>query len=120
MTQTHGTPAVIARLVAEHIEEQAVHVVSLETFRQDLHGLLAIVAAVDAGRVEAVVNHRLPVGLAEEPLRVRVEDGLLRLAQIVSPDHPDAPGVRLPQDVAEQVSPGGKIGTRVVERRRVG
>src|SRR5262245_5408155 len=109
MTQSDLATAVIARLVAEHVEEQAVNSILVESFGQNLHPLLAVIAAVDARRVEAVVDHRLPIGLAEKPLRVGVEDGLSRLAQVEPSNDSNLPGVSFPQHIAEHIAAGGQI-----------
>ena len=41
--------AVVMRLIAEHIEEETIHIVSLKDFLQNLEGVLAVVSPVDAG-----------------------------------------------------------------------
>ena len=107
--------AVIGGLVAEHIEEQAVHVVSLQSFAEDLHRLTAIVSAVDAGGIEAVVNDRAAICLTEEPLGMGIVSGLLRLAQIVAAHDSDAAGVRLFEDVAKHVAARRQVRTRIME-----
>ncbi len=49
VTKAHLVSAVIARLVAEHVEEQAIHVVLIECFGEDFYRLCAIVTTVDTG-----------------------------------------------------------------------
>ena len=70
---------------------------------------------------ETVVDRRLAVGAREEPLRMRVVRGLLRLAQIEPTDHANAARVREPNDVAKQIAAGRQERAGVVERhlRRV-
>src|SRR5450759_5275427 len=121
MAQPNLPAAVVARLIAEHVEEQAINSIFVEGFRQDLESLLAIVSAVDAGRVQAVVDDGLSIGLAEKPLRVGVKHGLPSLAEIEPSDHANLSGVGFPQDIAEQVVAGRQIGTGIVEwnRRRI-
>ncbi len=58
-----------------------------------------------------------PLRAAEEPLRVRVVDRLLRLAQVEAADDPDLPRVRLAQHVAEEIAAGRQERARIVERR---
>jgi hypothetical protein len=113
----HRHAAVIGGRVTEHVEEEAVDLVALERFTEDGQRVPAVVVAVDAGRVEPVVDRRLSVAAAEEPLRVCIEDGLLRLAQVEPADDANPARVRLAQHVAEQVAAGGQEGARVVERR---
>src|SRR4029077_9737397 len=96
--------AIVARLVAEHIEEQSVHAILVKAFGEDLHGLHAVVIAVDAGGVEAVIDDGLAVGLAEKPLGVRVEDGLGSLAEIESSDHANFAGMSFAENVAKHVA----------------
>src|SRR5262245_13968449 len=104
MTQPDLAATVIARLVAEHIEEKTVDVILIERFGQNLHPLLAVIPAVDARRVKTIIDHRLPIGLAKKPLRVGVEDGLRRLAQIKPSDDANMPGVGFPQNIAEHIA----------------
>ena len=118
MTQPDLAAAVIARLIAEHVEEQPVDGVLVESFGQNLHPLLAVIAAVDARRIEAVVYHRLSIGLAEKPLRMSVEDCLSRLAQIEPSDDANPPRVSFPQNVAEHIAAGGQIGTGIMKLNR--
>jgi hypothetical protein len=68
-------------LIAEHVEEQAVHVVSIERLTQDLHGVLAIVAAVDAGIEPVVITTRSPCGRT-----LRTASKTFRLVEIESAD----------------------------------
>jgi hypothetical protein len=121
VARPHRPAAVVGRRVAEHVEEEAVHRVALQGLGQDPERVLAVVAAVDAGGVEPVVDGGLAVRPLEEPLGVRVEHGLLRLAEVESPDDADLPGVGLVQHRAEEVAPRGQVRARVVERdpRRV-
>ena len=83
--------------------------------------VLPVVVAVDARRVEPVVDRRLAVGPHEEPFRVRVVHRLLRLAQIEAADDANAAGVRLAEHVAEEIASGRQERARVVKRhaRRV-
>jgi hypothetical protein len=115
--------AIVARLIAEHVEEQAIDGVLVERFGQDLHRLVAIVVSVDAGGVEAVIDHRLSAGLPEEPLRMGVEDRLPGLTEIESSHHADLARVGFPQNVAEHVPPRGQVSAWVVKlnlRRVIG
>src|SRR5262249_40508733 len=115
MTESYLTAAVITRLVAKRIEEETVDVILLETFGQNLHSLIAVIAAVDTDRVEAVVDHRFSVRLTKEPFRVRVEDSLMRLAEVVPSNHPDLARMALSQHVAKHIAPGGQTGAGVMK-----
>ena len=115
MAQAHILAAVIGGLVAEHVEEEPVDIVLIEPFGEYLHGLLPVIAAVDTGRIEPVVDYRTAIRLAEEPLGVGVIDRLLRLAEIVAADHPDVAGVRLAQRVAKHVAAGLQIRAWIVK-----
>ena len=115
MAKPNLAPAVVPRLIAEHIEEQAVDSILIETFGKYLHRLLAVVPAVDAGGVQTVVDHRLSISLAKKPLRMRVEDGFGRLAEIVPSDDPNLAGMSFPDHVTEHVAPGRQLRTRIVE-----
>ena len=117
MTGAHRHAAVVARRVPEHVEEQAVHLVALQRFGEDGQRVLAVVAAVDAGRVETAVDRRFAAGPLEEPLRVGVEHRLLRLAQIEAPDHAHPARVRGVQRLPEQIAPRRQERARVVKAR---
>ena len=104
VTQPDRIAAVVGRRIAEHVEEERVHVVAFQRFGEDLHRVGAVVATVDARRVEAVVGHGLAVGLSEEPLRMGVVHGLLRLAQVEASDHADAMRVGFREHFAEHVA----------------
>ncbi len=107
MTEAELPAAIVAGLIAEGVEEVAVHIVLFEAFGEDLHGLLTVVAAVDADDIEAVVENGLAVGLAEEPFRVSIEDGFAGLAEIEAADDTDVLSVSLLQDGAEKIDTRG-------------
>ena len=69
MAEAEFVAAVIARLIAEGVEEEPVDIVFLETFGQDFHGLVTVIAAVDASGIKTVINGRGTVGFAEKPFR---------------------------------------------------
>ena len=120
LARPHRIAAVVGRRIAEHVEEQPVDLIAVERLRQNRHRVLPVVVAVDARRIEAVVNGRLTVRTFEEPLRVRVEDCLLRLAQIEAADNSNAAGACLPKDVAEQVTARRQECARIVKRDACG
>ena len=120
MAEAQRIAAVVRRRVAEHVEEQAVHVVAVERLGEDLDGFLPVPSAVDARLVEAVVDGRLAVGLLEEPLRMRVEGVLAGLAQVEAADDADAARMRLPEHLAESVLPGGNGRADVVQAHLAG
>src|SRR5262249_16799060 len=75
-----------------------------------------VIAAVDAGRMEAIlVRHRPAVGRAEEPLGVGLEDGLGSPAEVEPADDPYAPVVGLSQGLAEKVTARRQGGASGVE-----
>src|SRR5438874_1233918 len=115
MAQADVTAAIVARLIAEHVEKEAVDVVLLQRLAQDFHRLDAVIAAVDAGGVKAVIDHGLAVELAEKPFGMGVEDGLLRFAEIETSDHADLSGVSFAQHVAEHVAAWRQLWARVVK-----
>ncbi len=116
MARPHRLAAVIRGRIAEHVEEQAVDLVAIERLAENLQRVLAVVAAVDADRIQAVVDRRLAIDALEEPLRMRVEHGLLRLAQIEAADHAHAARVRQLDDVAKQIASRRQVRARIVER----
>ena len=115
LAHPHTGAAVVRRRVSERVEEQPVHFVTLQRLGEDLQGVLPIVGPVDARRIEAVIDDRLPVLPAKEPLRMGVVNGLLRLAQIETADDADAAGVRFAQNLPERVAASGNEGAGVVE-----
>ena len=121
VAQAHICPAVIGGLVAEHVEEQPVHVISLQAFAQNLHCLPAIIPPIDASGIEAVVNDRAAIALTEEPLGMSIVNGLLRLTQIVTAHNPYAAGVRLLHHIAEHIAARRQIRARIMklDMRRV-
>ena len=78
--------------------------------------MLAVVIAVDARRIQAVVDRRLTVGAPEEPLRVCVVCRLLRLAQVEAADDAHAAAVGVAQDVTKKVAARGQEGAGIVKR----
>ena len=107
--------AVIAGLIAEHVEEQPIHVVRFQRLGQNLHRLLAVVAAVDAGRIQAVVNDRLAVGFSKEPLGMGVVNCFVSLAEIEAADHADASRVALVKTSPNMSRPGRQDRAGVME-----
>src|SRR5262245_35041270 len=110
----------VERLVAEHVEEQAIDGVLVQGFREDFHRLVAVVASVDAGRVETVIDYRLSAGLPEKPLRMGIENRLRCLAEVKPSDDADLAGMRFSHDIAEHVLAGRQVRTCVVKPDRRG
>jgi hypothetical protein len=115
LARPHRMAAVVGRRIAKHVEEQAVDFVAIERFRQDRHRVLTVVVPVDTSGVQPVVDRGFTIAPLEEPFRMRIEDRLLRLAQIEAADHADSTSVRLAQHLAEQISPRWQERARVVK-----
>ncbi len=120
-TRAHRYAAVVGRRIPEHVKEQAVDLVAVQRFGENRQRVLAVVVAVDARRIQAVVDCRLTVGAPEEPLRVRVVCRLLSLAQVEAADDAHATSVSVAQDVTKKIAARRQEGAWIVKRhaRRV-
>src|ERR1035441_8161410 len=106
--------AVIRRGIAEHIEEQSVHVIAVERFTQYLRRLLAIPSAIHARLVETVVNRRLSVGLFKKPFRMGSVSIFVRFAEIKAADDANSMLMRSLQDLGKIVVTLRHVGTDIV------
>ncbi len=85
--------AVVARLIAAHVEEDAVEIDRVEELFHDQRHIPLLIGAVDADVDIAVVVHDLPGSGSVAPVRMLLVDRTAHLGEIRSGDHTDTCGV---------------------------